>query len=144
MAPFNDMTARYTRAHAWGCTRPAWRPLSTGHATSSTSDSCHISDRAHGFWTWDPAAPCSRYESSNPEAERFFENYTTPRILGGVNLAIFRTWIAGRSIDLDDARDLVSRIDRVDKGLSRIAGIPILMISGRRPSAAPEGPAMDS
>jgi SAM-dependent methyltransferase len=48
------------------------------------------------------------------------------------NLAIFRTWIAGRSIDLDDARALADRIDLVDKDVSRIADAPILMISGRR------------
>ncbi|HET6732324.1 class I SAM-dependent methyltransferase [Mycobacterium sp.] len=82
--------------------------------------------------------------TSFEDAERFIENYTTPRFLGGANLAIFRTWIAGRSIDLDDARDLASRIDLVDKDVSRIAGMPILMISGRRPSRAPEVPAMDS
>jgi ubiquinone/menaquinone biosynthesis C-methylase UbiE len=71
--------------------------------------------------------------TSFEDAERFIENYTTPRFLGGLNLAIFRTWIAGRSIDLDDARDLASRIDLLDKDVRRIAGMPILMISGRRP-----------
>lgn len=71
--------------------------------------------------------------TSFEDAERFIENYTTPRFLGGLNLAIFRTWIAGRSIDLDDARDLASRIDLVDKDVCRIEGMPILMISGLRP-----------
>lgn len=82
--------------------------------------------------------------TSFEDAERFIENYTTPRFLGGINLAIFRTWIAGRSIDLDDARDLAGRIDLVDKDVCRIAGMPILMISGRRPSGEAEGPVTDS
>jgi len=82
--------------------------------------------------------------TSFEDAKRFIENYTTPRFLGGINLAIFRTLIAGRSIDLDDARDLASRIHLVDKDVCRIAGMPILMISGRRPSAVAEGPVIDS
>jgi ubiquinone/menaquinone biosynthesis C-methylase UbiE len=82
--------------------------------------------------------------TSFEDAERFIENYTTPRFLSGINLAIFRTWIAGRSIDLDDARDLASRVDLDDNDVCRIAGMPILMISGRRPSAVAEGPVMDS
>jgi ubiquinone/menaquinone biosynthesis C-methylase UbiE len=82
--------------------------------------------------------------TSFEDAERFIENYTTPRFLGGINLAIFRTWIAGRSIDLDDARDLASRIELVDKDVCRIDGMPILMISGRRPSGVAEGPVAES
>jgi ubiquinone/menaquinone biosynthesis C-methylase UbiE len=82
--------------------------------------------------------------TSFEDAKRFIENYTTPRFLGGINLAIFRTWIAGRSIDLDDARDLASRIHLVDKDVCRIAGMPILMISGRRPSAVAGGPVIDT
>jgi hypothetical protein len=77
-------------------------------------------------------------------AERFIANYTTSRSLRGISLAIFRTWIAGRSIDLEDARDLASRIDLVDKEAGRIAGLPMLMISGLRPSAVAEGPVTDS
>lgn len=66
------------------------------------------------------------------DAESFIAMYPTPRFLRGPNLAIFRTWIAGRSIDLDDARALADRINLVDKDVSRIANAPILMISGRR------------
>ena len=72
--------------------------------------------------------------TSFEDAERLIANYATPRFLGGLNLAFFRTWIAGRSLDLDDARDLASRIELVDKDVCRIAGLPLLMISGRRPS----------
>jgi ubiquinone/menaquinone biosynthesis C-methylase UbiE len=67
------------------------------------------------------------------DSENLIANYSTPRFLGGPNLAFFRTWIAGRSLDLDDARDLASRIKLVDKDVSRIPGLPLLMISGRRP-----------
>jgi SAM-dependent methyltransferase len=67
------------------------------------------------------------------DSQNLVANYTTPRFLGGPNLAFFRTWIAGRSLDLDDARDLASRIDLVDKDVSRIEGLPLLMLSGRKP-----------
>ncbi|MFD6064338.1 class I SAM-dependent methyltransferase, partial [Rhodococcus wratislaviensis] len=67
-------------------------------------------------------------------AEKFVENYKAPRLLGSINLAIFHTWIAGRSISLDEARDLASRLDLVDEHVSRITEMPLVMISGRRPA----------
>jgi ubiquinone/menaquinone biosynthesis C-methylase UbiE len=67
------------------------------------------------------------------DCQRFIANYASPRFLGGPNLAFFRTWIAGRSLDVDDLRDLASRIDLVDKDVSRIPEFPLLMLSGRKP-----------
>jgi ubiquinone/menaquinone biosynthesis C-methylase UbiE len=67
------------------------------------------------------------------DSERLVANYATPRFLARPNLAFFCTWISGRSIDMDDARDLASRIELVDKDVSRIKEWPILMISGRKP-----------
>jgi ubiquinone/menaquinone biosynthesis C-methylase UbiE len=67
------------------------------------------------------------------DCQRFVANYASPRFLSGPNLAFFRTWIAGRSLDLDDLRDLASRIDLVDKDVSRIPEFPLLMLSGRKP-----------
>lgn len=66
------------------------------------------------------------------DSQNLVANYTTPRFLAGPNLAFFRTWIAGRSLDLDDARDVASRIDLDDKDVSRIPGLPLLVISGRK------------
>jgi ubiquinone/menaquinone biosynthesis C-methylase UbiE len=67
------------------------------------------------------------------DCQRFIANYASPRFLGGPNLAFFRTWIAGRSLDVYDLRDLASRIDLVDKDVSRIPEFPLLMLSGRKP-----------
>ncbi|MFD9664782.1 class I SAM-dependent methyltransferase [Rhodococcus sp. NPDC059968] len=72
--------------------------------------------------------------TSFEDAEKFIETYTTPNFLGGINLAIFHTWIAGRSIDLKEARDLASRLHLIDENVSRITGMPLVMISGRRPA----------
>jgi hypothetical protein len=67
------------------------------------------------------------------DCQRFIANYASPRFLSGPNLAFFRTWIAGRSLDVDDLRDLASRIDLADKDVSRIPEFPLLMLSGRKP-----------
>jgi ubiquinone/menaquinone biosynthesis C-methylase UbiE len=67
------------------------------------------------------------------DCQSFIANYASPRFLSGPNLAFFRTWIAGRSLDLDDLRDLASRIDLLDKDVSRIPNFPLLMLSGRKP-----------
>jgi SAM-dependent methyltransferase len=66
------------------------------------------------------------------DSTNFITNYKMPRFLDGLNLAIFTTWIAGRSIDLDDGRALASCVDLVDVDVSRIPDSPIMMISGRR------------
>jgi ubiquinone/menaquinone biosynthesis C-methylase UbiE len=67
------------------------------------------------------------------DCQSFIANYSTPGFLGGPNLAFFRTWIAGRSLDLDDLRDLASRVELADKDVSRIPDFPLLMLSGRKP-----------
>ena len=66
------------------------------------------------------------------DAANFVSYYKMPRFLDGLNLAIFRTWIAGRSIDLDEGRELASQVDLVDVDVSRIPDAPIMLISGRR------------
>jgi ubiquinone/menaquinone biosynthesis C-methylase UbiE len=67
------------------------------------------------------------------DSANFISHYKMPRFLDAINLAIFYTWIAGRSIDLDDGRALASSTDDlVDVDVSRIPDSPIMMISGRR------------
>lgn len=66
------------------------------------------------------------------DTQTFVAHYKTPRVFRGPLLAYFRTWIAGQSIDLDDARALAAGVDLVDREVSRIRDAPILMISGRR------------
>jgi ubiquinone/menaquinone biosynthesis C-methylase UbiE len=73
------------------------------------------------------------------DAEKFVSLYPMPRFLRGLNLAIFHTWIAGRSIDLEDARTLASRLSLVDKDARRIDNFPLIMIAGRRTPEAVSG-----
>jgi ubiquinone/menaquinone biosynthesis C-methylase UbiE len=69
------------------------------------------------------------------DASKFIKHYKFPRIFDSINLAVFRTWIAGRSIDLDDARALAAAADLVDVEVKRIPDSPLIMIAGRRAPA---------
>ncbi|CAN5537656.1 hypothetical protein BH10ACT9_BH10ACT9_50980 [soil metagenome] len=72
------------------------------------------------------------------DSAEFVRNYKFPRIFDTIQLAVFRTWIAGRSIDLDEGRELAAGVpDLVDVEVARVPDSPIMMIAGRRaPSAA--------
>ncbi|OSC41146.1 class I SAM-dependent methyltransferase [Mycobacterium decipiens] len=66
------------------------------------------------------------------DAKDFIKHYKAPRLFDTVNLALFHTWIAGRSIDLDDARTLASKVELDDVDVGRIPDSPLIMISARR------------
>jgi ubiquinone/menaquinone biosynthesis C-methylase UbiE len=66
------------------------------------------------------------------DAQNFITHYKAPRLFDGINLAMFRTWIAGRSVDLDDLRALANREDLVDVDVSRVPDSVLVMISARR------------
>ncbi|CAM4241727.1 Demethylrebeccamycin-D-glucose O-methyltransferase [Mycobacterium basiliense] len=68
-------------------------------------------------------------------AYTFVSQYRAPRLLHGPILAMFRTWVAGRSIDLDDARTIADGLDLINKDARRIPDSPLLLISGRRTPA---------
>ncbi|TFV60021.1 class I SAM-dependent methyltransferase [Mycobacterium sp. PS03-16] len=68
------------------------------------------------------------------DAKDFISHYKMPRFLDGPNLALFRTWIAGRSIDLDDARALAASVHLDEVDVRRIPDSPLVMIAGRRPA----------
>lgn len=66
------------------------------------------------------------------DTRNFVMHCRTPRFLHGAVLAFFRTWIAGRSIDLDDGRALAAGADLTNVHVSRIPNFPLLIISGHR------------
>jgi hypothetical protein len=45
---------------------------------------------------------------------------------------MFRTFVAGRSIDLEEARSLMSELPLTSWEVSRIRGTPALLMRGRR------------
>lgn len=71
------------------------------------------------------------------DSAEFVRHYKFPRIFDAIQLAVFRTWIAGRSVDLDEGRELADRVDLIDVEVGRVPDSPIMMIAGRR---APSGP----
>jgi ubiquinone/menaquinone biosynthesis C-methylase UbiE len=67
------------------------------------------------------------------DADDFVKHYKFPRIFHAPNLAVFRTWIAGRSIDLEEGRALADGVPNlVDVEVGRIPDAPLVMIAGRR------------
>ncbi|MBX3273100.1 MAG: methyltransferase domain-containing protein [Sandaracinaceae bacterium] len=67
------------------------------------------------------------------DAERFVARTRLPRAARALVLPGFRTWVAGRGIDLDDARALVATLPASDATVMRAPGAPALVIEARRP-----------
>jgi ubiquinone/menaquinone biosynthesis C-methylase UbiE len=66
------------------------------------------------------------------DASRFVSRWRIPSPLRPVALTLFRTYVAGRSLDLDDARDLVRPLPFASADVRRIPGTPALMIEATR------------
>lgn len=58
-----------------------------------------------------------------------------PRALRPVGLALFRTWVAGRSLDLDEARALLAAEQLEDREVSRLEGAPAWIMTARARSS---------
>lgn len=67
------------------------------------------------------------------DAESFVRAFRAPRVLGPLLLPAFRTWVAGQSIDLDEARALLQPLGLVDACVTRVDGTPGLSLRGRKP-----------
>jgi SAM-dependent methyltransferase len=65
------------------------------------------------------------------DARAFVDDWRMPRALRPLGLALFRTWVAGQAIDLDDARALLTSSPFVDAQVERIAGAPGLLMRAR-------------
>ncbi|MBI2898186.1 MAG: class I SAM-dependent methyltransferase [Deltaproteobacteria bacterium] len=66
------------------------------------------------------------------DAQEFVSRWRLPRLSRSVYLALFRTWVAGRSFDLDEARSLAADLPLVGLEVQRIPRTPALAITGRR------------
>jgi ubiquinone/menaquinone biosynthesis C-methylase UbiE len=69
-----------------------------------------------------------RYE----DAKRFVRHWRVLPPLRPFFLAMFRTLVAGRSIDLDDARELVRALPLASADVRRIENTPALIVEGTR------------
>jgi len=68
------------------------------------------------------------------DARTFVSRWRFPRITRPVNLAVFRTLVAGRSLDLEDARSLMSGLQLASWEVTRLPGTPALLMRGIAPA----------
>ncbi len=66
------------------------------------------------------------------DARSFLQASKVPSFLGPVALAMFRTWVAGQGIDIEDAKRLVAALPVAAPSIERVEGLPCLMIRARR------------
>lgn len=66
------------------------------------------------------------------DVKAFVERWKLPAAMATLPLAIFRTWVAGHSIDLDDARALAGQLNLANSIVERIASAPALKIEGEK------------
>lgn len=64
------------------------------------------------------------------DAAAFVERFRIPRLLRPLALAAFRTWVAGQSLDLEEARALMDAHPFAERRVERIDGTPGLLLLG--------------
>jgi ubiquinone/menaquinone biosynthesis C-methylase UbiE len=67
------------------------------------------------------------------DSQNLVANCTTPRFLGGPNLAFFRTWIAGGRSTWTTLATSRAASTSSTKTSPAFEGLPLLMLSGRKP-----------
>lgn len=67
------------------------------------------------------------------DVRKFVRNTHLPAPLRSPYLWMFRTYVAGQGLDLDDARDAIADQPLVDMTVQRLAGTPFLMMTGTKP-----------
>lgn len=63
-----------------------------------------------------------------PDAAAFVRRWAVPPPLRPIALAAFRTWVAGQSLDLEDARALTSGVPSRTWTVERVPGTPALLM----------------
>lgn len=66
------------------------------------------------------------------DAKSFVARWPIPGLLAPVALTMFRTWVAGQSLDIEEARALAARVPLRDPVVERVPGFPLLLLAGRR------------
>jgi len=65
------------------------------------------------------------------DAGRFIDAVGVPQVFKPIALAAFRTWVAGRGIEIDETRKLLTSIDPPDWTVVRLEGAPALAITAK-------------
>jgi len=69
---------------------------------------------------------------SHDAAKSFVALWRVPSVLRPLSLAFFRTWVAGRSVDLEQARELASLLALARADVRRLESLPALVILGTK------------
>ncbi len=67
------------------------------------------------------------------DARRFTEMWRLPGTMRAVAMPLFRTYVAGQGLDLDDARRLLAGLALESAEARRVEGAPALLMLGRKP-----------
>jgi ubiquinone/menaquinone biosynthesis C-methylase UbiE len=68
------------------------------------------------------------------EARDFVSLWKIPWFTKWAATAMFRTWVSGQSIDMDDARRLMKSLHLIQSEISNVEGTPALLMKGIRPA----------
>jgi ubiquinone/menaquinone biosynthesis C-methylase UbiE len=64
------------------------------------------------------------------DAAAFVRRWRFPRVVFPLNLAFFRTWVAGRAFDLDEFEAFAAALPLDERRVRRIEGMPAIMLEG--------------
>jgi ubiquinone/menaquinone biosynthesis C-methylase UbiE len=117
-------------------------PDATFDALVSIASIKHWPDQAKGVAecvrVLKPGGPFAIFEADRgcrlEDARRFVDRWRLPPMLRPFALQAFRTYVAGQSIDLEDARKLLEAQPIVEATAERVPGAPVLLLTGRRPA----------
>ena len=73
------------------------------------------------------------------DVESFVAEWRMPTVLHSLCVALFRTWVAGRSYEIDEVRDLVEDLPLRDVVIQRLHGTPAFSVDGEKIAAAVSG-----
>lgn len=68
------------------------------------------------------------------DVRNFVAEWSLPGPARALAVPFFRTWVAGQSLDLEEAREALSGHGLVETNVRRIDGFPVLLMEGRRPA----------
>lgn len=71
------------------------------------------------------------------DAMRFVEDWRIPAPAKALALPLFRTFVAGHGVDLDDGREMLHELGLPAAGARRLKGLPAVLISGTKKAPRP-------
>jgi SAM-dependent methyltransferase len=112
-------------------------------AVTSVASIKHWPDQDKGLWecvrVLKPGGWLLVFEADRgcrfEDATRLVRGWRMPRALRPFGLALFRTWVAGQALDLDDARRLTAALPLTEARAERVEGTPGLLLGGRKRAA---------